>query len=385
MNQKMADLKTKLPGVSESIFSTMSRLAAKHNAINLAQGFPDFDCDHQLKSLVTTAMADGFNQYAPMPGVPLLRDEIAALINRKYNVSVDADSEITICSGATQGLAMAIAALVGEDDEVIVFEPAYDSYVPMIQLNGGRAINYALHAPDYKIDWERVKRLINARTRMIIINSPHNPVGSVFKPEDYKKLARLLDGTDIIVLSDEVYEHIVFDEQIHRPLYSEPRLRNRTVAVSSFGKTYHTTGWKVGYVVASEELSAEIRKIFQFAQFSVSSPFQHAYAHMLKESSYIDNLSGFYQKKRDLFRSRLEKSRFRLLPCEGTYFQCVSYEQISKEGAYDMAVRLTKDAGVASIPVSAFYRNKTEDYILRFCFAKNDETLEAATEKLCRI
>lgn len=385
MNASMAELKTKLPGIGESIFSTMSKLARENEAINLAQGFPDFDCDHQLKTLVTKAMADGFNQYAPMPGVPLLREEIASMIQKRYAQNLDPETEITVCAGATQGLAVAISALVGEDDEVIIFEPAYDSYVPMIQLNGGRAISYALHAPDYKIDWNKVKRLINSRTRMIIINTPHNPVGSVFKEEDYKQLGRMLDGTDIIVLSDEVYEHIVFDDAVHKPMFTEPKLRNRSVCISSFGKTFHTTGWKMGYIVAEKALSAEIRKVFQFAQFSVSTPFQHAYAHMLKESSYIEDLSGFYQEKRDVFRKGLAGSRFALLPCEGTYFQCVSYEKIAIQGAYDFAVKITRENGVASIPVSAFYRTKTEDYILRFCFAKNEDTLLAACEKLCEI
>ncbi|MFY0671880.1 MAG: methionine aminotransferase [Bacteroidia bacterium] len=379
------NLNSKLPNTGTTIFTVMSALANKHNAINLSQGFPDFSCHPKLVELVTRQMKSGANQYAPMAGVAQLREQIALKTQKLYGALYDVDNEITVTAGATQALQVAMTAFLNEDDEVIVFEPAYDSYQPCIQLNKARAVYYTMEAPNYEIDWKRVMKLMNQRTKMIIINTPHNPTGTVLKQEDLEQLERILRGTDIMVLSDEVYEHIVFDNEKHQSVSRFKELRERSIIVSSFGKTFHTTGWKIGYVLAPENLTKEFRKVFQFAQFSVSTPMQFAIAEFLQEEEHYLELSDFYQKKRDLFASFLSVSKFKPLQCSGTYFQCVDYSSISDEEDVKFSERLTKEFGVASIPVSPFYKNEVNQNVIRFCFAKNEETLKKAGEILCKI
>lgn len=377
----------KLPQVGNSIFSVMSALAAEHNAINLAQGFPNFDCSDRLKQLVTEAMAKGFNQYAPMAGLPLLRERIAQKTEELYSAVYDPDKEITVMPGATLGIFAAINALVKENDEVIVIEPAYDSYIPSIELAGGKAIVYEMQFPEYKIDWEQVKKLISIRTRMIIINTPHNPTGATFSSEDMRKLEKLITNTDAIILSDEVYEHIIFDGLEHQSVARYPKLAQRSVIVSSFGKTYHTTGWKMGYVLAPENITVQIRKAYQFMAFAANTPVQHAYAEILLQKDMYLELGAFYQEKRDLFRKGLKGSNFKLINCNGSYFQSVMYDKLENSHLNDqeMARYLTAEKGIASIPFSSFYKRKTDNKVLRFCFAKTDDTLNRALEILCKI
>lgn len=377
----------KLPQVGNSIFSVMSALAAEHNAINLAQGFPNFDCSDRLKQLVTDAMAKGFNQYAPMAGLPLLRERIAQKTEELYSAVYDPEKEITVMPGATLGIYAAINALVKENDEVIVIEPAYDSYIPSIELAGGKAIVYEMQFPEYKIDWEQVKKLISIRTRMIIINTPHNPTGATFSSEDMRKLEKLITNTDAIILSDEVYEHIIFDGLEHQSVARYPKLAQRSVIVSSFGKTYHTTGWKMGYVLAPENITVQIRKAYQFMAFAANTPMQHAYAEILLQKDMYLELGAFYQEKRDLFRKGLKGSNFKLINCNGSYFQSVMYDKLENSQLNDqeMARYLTAEKGIASIPFSSFYKRKTDNKVLRFCFAKTDDTLNRALEILCKI
>lgn len=363
----------------------MSGLANQHGAINLSQGFPDFNPDKNLLRLVTEGMRKGFNQYAPMPGLMALRESIAEKTESLYGVSYNPETEVTVVPGATYGIFAAISSVIREDDEVILFEPAYDCYVPAIELNGGKPIRVELKFPDFNIDWSEVAKLITFRTKMIIINTPHNPSGSVLKEEDMHQLAKLVNGSDIVVLSDEVYEHILFDNKKHHSAALYPELAERSFIVSSFGKTYHTTGWKMGYVVAPENLTTELRKVHQFLAFSTSSPMQYAYAEILKDPSTYTELNDFYQEKRDYFAQLVRGSRFEVLSCYGSYFQLLKYSKITDERDEEFAKRLTIEHGIASIPISVFYRNKTDNQVLRFCFAKSKETLEKAAEVLCKI
>jgi methionine transaminase len=369
---------SKLPAVGTTIFSIMSKLAGEHNAINLSQGFPDFQVSSDLLDLVNKHMRNGHNQYAPMPGILPLREAIAEKTESLYGAKYDPETEITVTSGATQAIYTAIAATIREDDEVIVFEPAYDCYAPAIELNGGKAIYIQLTHPDYSIDWDRVQKVINHRTKMIIINTPHNPTGSVMTADDMAKLSKITSNSDIIILSDEVYEHIIFDGAEHQSVAKYPKLAERSFIVSSFGKTYHTTGWKIGYCLAPKNLMAEFRKVHQFLVFSSNTAIQHAYADFLRDKEQYLGLNKFYQEKRDHFASMIKNSRFRFKPSKGTYFQLLSYDGLFKEKDADLAVRLTKEKGIAAIPVSVFYHLHDDNSVLRFCFAKSEETLEKA-------
>lgn len=373
-------IKSKLPKVGTTIFTIMSQLANENKAINLSQGFPDFESSDELIDLVTNAMKEGFNQYAPMTGVLELREQIAQKIENLYGAKYHPDSEITITAGATQAIYTAIAATITEGDEVIIFTPAYDCYEPAIELNGGKTVFVQMHAPNYKIDWEDVKKLINQRTKMIIINTPHNPTGTILEEEDMLALEKMVADTDIIILSDEVYEHIIFDNKKHQSAAKFSRLMERSFIVSSFGKTFHNTGWKMGYCVAPENLMKEFRKAHQFIVFSVNTPMQYALAEYLKNENNYLSLNSFYQQKRDYFVDLIKDSKFEILPSKGTYFQLLSYKNISEEKDTDFAVRLTKENGIASIPVSVFYQKNIDEKILRFCFAKKEETLMKAAE-----
>ncbi len=378
-------INSKLPNVGTSIFTVMSKLAANNNAINLSQGFPDFNCSEELISLVTKYMKAGHNQYAPMEGLMSLRKMLAAKTENLYSAKYDPETEITITSGATQAIFTAITAIVRENDEVIIFEPAYDCYQPAIELNGGKTIYVSLKAPGYTIDWEEVKKNINRRTRMIIINTPHNPTGSIMSAKDMIKLEKLTQGTDIVIISDEVYEHIIFDGCEHQSVARFPGLADRSIIISSFGKTYHTTGWKMGYCVAPKKLMDEFRKVHQFLVFSCNAPIQYALTEFLKKKNNYLELGKFYQKKRDHFVKLIKSSKFEFEPAAGTYFQLLRYKKISKEKDIDFAVRLTKEFGIASIPISVFYHEAVDNHVLRFCFAKKEETLEKAAEILNRI
>jgi methionine aminotransferase len=380
-------LQSRLPSVGTTVFSVMSALANEHGAVNLGQGFPDFGCDPRLLDLVDGAMRAGHNQYPLMTGVPALREAIAAKIGRLYGHDYDAASEITVTAGATQALTTAILCCVHPGDEVIVIEPAYDSYLPAIELAGGVAVTVSMQVSDegYRVPWDAVAAAVTARTRLIVINSPHNPTGSILRQGDLQALARIVEGTDILILSDEVYEHMVYDGQGHESVSRHPVLAERAFVVSSFGKTYHVTGWKVGYVAAPAALMAEFRKVHQYNVFTVNTPMQHGIAgYMADPAPYLD-LAAFYQKKRDLFREGLAKSRFTLLPADGTYFQCVKYDAISSMKEAEFAKWLTSEIKVAAIPVSAFYRDGQESGVVRFCFAKRDETLRLALARLAQV
>ena len=377
---------TKLPKVGTTIFTVMSQLATQHKAINLGQGFPDFDGPQSLRDALAAAMNSGRNQYAPMTGVPKLREQIALKTEKLYGRKVSADTEVTVTSGATEALFAAIAAVVHAGEEVIVLDPCYDSYEPAIELSGARAVHVPLSLPDFSVDWARVKAAITPKTRMILINSPHNPTGAVLSADDLDALAELVRGTDIFVLSDEVYEHIIFDAQSHQSVLRHAELAARSFVVSSFGKTYHCTGWKVGYCIAPPQLSAEFRKVHQYLTFCTFSPAQWAFADVLEADPqhYLD-LPHFYQAKRDRFRELLAKSKFKLQPVGGAYFQLVDYSAISDKDDLNFCEWLVREAGVAAIPVSAFYENPPESRLIRFCFAKSDETLVAAAERLCKL
>lgn len=376
---------SKLPRVGTTIFTVMSKMAAEHNAINLSQGFPDFETHEELTELVCRSMKMGHNQYAPMPGLMALREAIAEKTEDTYGAKYDPETEVTVTAGATQAIYTAIASVVREGDEVIIFEPAYDCYEPAIELNGGKTVYAQLKAPDYSIDWNAVQKLINHHTRMIIVNSPHNPTGAVLTAEDMAKLEKLTRNTDIIILADEVYEHIIFDDHEHQSMTMYPKLAERSFIVSSFGKTYHTTGWKIGYCLAPKNLMTEFRKVHQFLVFACNTPMQYALAEFLKKKKYYQQLGSFYQKKRDRFNKLIKGSRFSLEPSSGTYFQLLRYHKITDEKDADFAVRLIKEHGVASIPISVFYHKPVYDGMLRFCFAKKDETLERAAEILCKV
>ncbi len=378
-------VRSKLPHVGTTIFTVMSGLAREHGAVNLSQGFPDFAIPDRLAEFVTQAMRNGHNQYSPMMGLPKLREAIAQKVQELYSATYDPDDEVTVTAGATQAIFTAIMALVQEGDEVMVLEPAYDCYVPAIELAGGKAVYVQMDPTGELVDWEKAKRLVNQRTRMIIVNTPNNPTGRILTAQDMAKLQKLTERTDIIILSDEVYEHIIFDGYEHQSVARYPKLAERSVIVSSFGKTYHCTGWKVGHVLAPKELMREFRKTHQFNVFSVNTPVQHALADFLEEKDHYLGLSSFYQQKRDRFNELLKGSRFKVRPSEGTYFQLLDYSAITEEKDTDYAIRLTKESGVASIPLSVFYHKSTPVTQLRFCFAKEDETLEKAAEILCRL
>lgn len=378
-------VRSKLPHIGTTIFTVMSGLAREHGAVNLSQGFPDFPIPERLAELVSRAMRNGHNQYTPMMGLPKLREAIAKKVLELYSATYDPDDEVTVTAGATQAIFTAIMALVQEGDEVLVLEPAYDCYVPAIELTGGKAVYVQMDPTGELVDWEKAKRLVNQRTRMIIVNTPNNPTGRILNAQDMAKLQKLTERTDIIILSDEVYEHIIFDGYEHQSVARYPKLAERSVIVSSFGKTYHCTGWKVGHVLAPKELMREFRKTHQFNVFSVNTPVQHALADFLEEKDHYLGLSSFYQQKRDRFNELLKGSRFRVRPSEGTYFQLLDYSAITEEKDTDYAIRLTKESGVASIPLSVFYHKSTPVTQLRFCFAKEDETLEKAAEILCRL
>ncbi len=378
-------INSKLPNIGTTIFTVMSALANDNNAINLSQGFPDFNCNEELINLVNKYMLKGNNQYAPMAGLMSLREIIAEKTEDLYSSKYDPETEITITAGATQAIFTAISAIIREGDEVIIFEPAYDCYQPAIELNGGKTIYLQLKAPLYSIDWEEVKKMINYHTKMIIINTPHNPTGAIMTAEDMAKLEKLTKGTEIIIISDEVYEHIIFDGYEHQSVARFPKLAERSFIVSSFGKTFHATGWKIGYCVAPKKLMAEFRKVHQFVVFCCNTPIQYALAKYLKNKKNYLELGGFYQKKRDYFNKMIKDSKFKFEPSAGTYFQLLRYNEISKEKDANFAVRLTKEFGIASIPISVFYHNSTDNKVLRFCFAKKEETLEKAAEILNRI
>jgi methionine transaminase len=378
-------IQSKLPNVGTSIFAVMSALAGKHQAINLSQGFPNFDPSQRLQQLVFEQMQIGVNQYAPMQGVLALREQIAQKFDLLYGLSVHPDSEITVTAGATQAIFCAIAAFIRLGDEVILVEPCYDSYRPSVETVGGVAIPYNLSAPDYKVDWEAIRQLITPRTKMLCLNTPHNPTGKTLKNEDWLAVCDLLRGTDILLLSDEVYEHLIFDGQIHQTALNYPELRERTLATYSFGKTFHNTGWKTGYVVAAPTLTTEFRKIHQFNVFSANHPIQAAVAIFMKNPEEYLDLPSFYQKKRDFFLSAMQNTRFRPLGCEGTYFQLFDYSDISDEADFAFCQRLTTEYGVATIPISAFFSDKQDEKVIRVCFAKTEDLLEKAGKALAKV
>ena len=376
---------SKFPRVGTTIFTVMSRLAAEHNAINLSQGFPDFDCAPRLRELLARYLNAGVNQYPPMAGIPALREAVAEKAEALYGARYDPEHEVTIVPGATYGIFTAIATWIRPGDEVILFEPAYDSYAPAVEVAGGRPVYVQLKFADYSIDWLEVERAITPRTRMMVVNTPNNPTASVFSAEDLCVMEGLLRSTDIVVVSDEVYEHIVFDGYRHESVSRFPGLAERSFVVSSFGKTYHVTGWKTGYVLAPRELMAEFRKVHQFNAFVTNGPVQYALAEYLKDRDAYLGLAAFYQKKRDFFMEGVKASRFMPLPSRGTFFQNLRYDAISDEQDTELAIRLTKERGVASIPVSVFYREPPAHKVLRFCFAKSEETLARGAEILSRI
>ncbi|PRF50067.1 methionine aminotransferase [Burkholderia multivorans] len=376
---------SRLPNVGTTIFTVMSALAAEKGAVNLGQGFPDFDCDPRIVDAVAAAMRSGHNQYPPMAGVAPLREAIADKIAQLYGRRYDAGTEITVTAGATQALLTAILCAVHPGDEVIVVEPTYDSYLPSIELAGGKPVFVTLEAPDYTIPFDRLAAAITPNTRMILINTPHNPTGTVWREADMRKLEDIVRGTNVLILSDEVYEHMVYDGERHESVARYPELAARSFIVSSFGKTYHVTGWKVGYVAAPAALTAEFRKVHQFNVFTVNTPMQIGLADYLRDPAPYLTLAGFYQNKRDFFRAGLERTRFKLLPCSGTYFQCVDYSAISDLPEAEFSKWLASEIGVAAIPVSAFYHEPHESGVVRFCFAKQESTLATALERLARL
>lgn len=379
-------IESKLPKVGTTIFTVMSQMAAEHGALNLSQGFPDFDGPEGLRARVSHYMNAGNNQYAPMPGVPSLRRAIADKARQYYGRRVDPDAEVTVTSGATEALLCAIHAVLRPGEEVIVFDPAYDSYEPAVELAGGRCVHLPLAPPDFRPDWEAVARAITPQTRMILLNSPQNPTGGILTSDDLDALAEIVRGTDILLLSDEVYEHIVFDGAVHQSLLRRPELAARAFVVFSFGKTYHTTGWKVGYCIAPPPLTAEFRKVHQYVTFSVNTPVQMAIADfMTAHPEHHEELPAFYQEKRDRFCKLMVPSRFTFTPAGGTYFQLMDYSAISDEDDMTMARRLTMEHGVAAIPLSPFCAASPAERLLRFCFAKDEETLVDAADRLCAV
>jgi methionine aminotransferase len=387
-SERTPEIQTKLPAVGTTIFTVMSALALEKNAVNLGQGFPDFDCDPKLVGAVNDAMTRGLNQYPPMPGVPVLREAIAVKLQQLHGRSYNPNTEITVTAGATQAIITAVLAVVHPGDEVIVLEPCYDSYVPNIELAGGIPVRVPLTPGTFRPDFDKISAALTPKTRAIIINSPHNPSSTVWTREDMLRLQEILAPTDVLLISDEVYEHMVFDAaqgRVHESAARFPGLAARAFIVSSFGKTYHVTGWKVGYVAAPASLTTEFRKVHQFNVFTVNTPMQYGLASYMADARPYLDLPAFYQRKRDLFRAGLAKTRFKLLPSEGTYFQCVDISQVSDLGEADFCKWLTTEIGVAAIPLSAFYGNGFDQRVVRFCFAKKDETLNSALERLAKL
>lgn len=378
-------IESKLPNVGTTIFTVMSGLANEVGAINLSQGFPNFNPSVKLQQLVTDHMARGDNQYAPMPGLLSLRERIAAKIGSLYGVSINPETEITVTSGGTQAIFCVIAAFVRPGDEVILLEPCYDSYRPSIETVGGVPVVYQLSAPEYQVDWEAVRKLITPRTRMICINTPQNPTGTILRAHDMEKIDAMLRGTDVLLMSDEVYEHLIFDGEQHASALRYPELYARTLAIYSFGKTYHNTGWKTGYCVAPPELTREFRKVHQFNVFSANHPMQAAFADFMADPSEYMGLPDFYQQKRDFFLQAMSGTRFKPLHCAGTYFQLFSYGHISDESDLDFCKRLTREFGVAGIPVSSFFSDGKDEKVIRLCFAKTNDLLEKAGKLLERV
>jgi methionine aminotransferase len=375
-------ISSKLPSVGTTIFTVMSVLANEHNAVNLGQGFPDFPMSDELTGLVDKAMKDGFNQYVHMNGWPQLRSRLAEKAARLYHASIDPETQITITPGGTYAIYTALTTVLQPGDEVIVFEPAYDSYIPNIEINGAKAVRIPLQFPSYAIPWDQVRANINSRTRMIMINTPHNPTGSVLQEHDIEELRKTVAGTQILILSDEVYEHLIFDGIPHQSMLRYPDLLERSFVCFSFGKTYHCTGWKLGYCISSAAMMKEFRKVHQFNCFSCDSPKQIAIAEYLANEEAYLSLGAFMQQKRDFFRKLMEATPFKCIPSHGSYFECYSYGHFSDEPDKELAIRLTKEYGIATIPVSAFYQNGDDNKVLRFCFAKKEETLTQAISKL---
>lgn len=376
---------SKLPQVGTTIFTVMSQLATEQQAVNLGQGFPDFPMSAELTGLVAKAMNDGFNQYTHMNGYPLLRERLAEKTAKLYGANIDPDTQITVTPGGTYAIYTALTTVLRPGDEVILFEPAYDSYIPNIEINGAVPVPVSLQYPDYSIPWEEVRAKVNARTKMIMLNTPHNPTGMVLREHDIEALRSIVAGTEILVLSDEVYEHLIFDDMPHLSMLRYPDLMERSFVCFSFGKTYHCTGWKLGYCISSPALMKEFRKVHQFNGFSCDTPKQVAVAEYLRnEQAYLE-LPAFLQRKRDFFRELMQQTPFECIPSHGSYFECYSYRSFSEEGDKELAIRLTKEYGIATIPMSAFYQNGQDNKVLRFCFAKKEETLERAVEKLLRI
>lgn len=376
---------SKLPKVGTTIFTVMSQLAREHNAINLSQGFPDFPVDQRLIDLVYQHMRSGHNQYPHMAGIPALRERIAAKMETAYGVKYDPETEITVTAGGTQAIYTAITALINEGDEVILFTPAYDCYAPAIELAGGKPVYVQLKSTDYSIDWKQVKKVVTRHTRMILINTPHNPSGAVISEKDIQELIKITKDNDIMILSDEVYEHIVFDGEPHLSMAQYPELADRSMIVFSFGKTFHVTGWKTGYITGPDNLMAEFRKVHQFNVFTANAPIQYALAdYMADPNSYL-HVAETYRNKRNIFLEAVKASRFKMKPAKGTYFQLLDYSKITDEDDTEVAKRFTTEHGVASIPVSVFYHNPVQNKVLRFCFAKEEETLLKAGDILCQI
>jgi methionine aminotransferase len=377
---------SKLPNTGTTIFTVMSRLAEQHGAVNLSQGFPDFDPPERLTELVSMHLTSGHNQYAPMAGVVALRRAVADATERRFGVSVDAETEITITSGATEALFCAILALAGPGDEVVVFDPAYDSYGPAVTLAGARPVHLPLYPPDFRIDWDRLREALNDRTRLVVINSPHNPTGTLLTRTELEQLAETLAPFDCFVLSDEVYEHIVFDDAGHQSILGIPALKERGIAISSFGKTFHATGWKTGYAIAPAALTAELRRVHQFCTFATVTPVQHAIAEYLVERpEHQRELPDFYREKRDYFLDLMASSSFRFTPAQGTYFQLADYSEISDLDDVEFSRRLIAEYGVATIPMSVFYASPAASRLVRFCFAKRAATLDEAARRLANL
>lgn len=379
------NITSKLPSVGTSIFTIMSALSSQYKAVNLGQGFPDFPMNKELIDLVNEAMNKGFNQYVPMKGYSPLLDVLAEKAYSLYQTNLDAGSQITITPGGTYAIYTALTTILQPGDEVIIFEPAYDSYIPNVKINGAVPVLISLNFPQYKIDWNEVRQKITPKTKMIMLNSPHNPTASVLSDADMKELQSVVKDTDILILSDEVYEHLIFDNLLHQSILRYPDLLQRSFVCFSFGKVYHCTGWKLGYCISSPELMEEFRKVHQFNCFSCHSPSQVALASFLKNRDSYSSLAGFMQAKRDSFINLMKDTRFTLLDSKGSYFICAKYNRISDEKDVELVVRMTKDFGVAAIPVSAFYENHTDNKVIRFCFAKKMETLEAAVDKLIKL
>lgn len=379
------NLKSKLPEVGTTIFTIMSRMAIENNAINLSQGFPDFNCSEELTDLVDYYLKKGFNQYAPMQGIPSLRYKISEKIEKLYGRKYNPETEINITAGATQAIYTVASAIIHQGDEVILFEPAYDSYAPSIKINGGKPVFIPLNKNDFSINWDKVKNAVNDKTKMIFLNSPHNPTGSVISKSDLENLEDITRDKDIFILSDEVYEHIIFDGRQHISVAGSSELSQKAFVISSFGKTYHTTGWKIGYCAAPDHLMKEFRKVHQFIVFAVNTPIQYAYAEFMENENHYLNLNNFYEKKRNIFLNEMKDSRWKIKPTAGTYFQLLDYSGITDMNDMEFAEELTKNAGIATIPLSPFYNDRKSESLLRVCFAKKDEVLEQAANVLSKI